>query len=408
MQLKLLNFHKMIANLASNLVGAFVSLIIYQATGSLSLAILYIGLANVSRLICNIALKKLYEKYPQIFLLIRIIPIFIYNMFILLLDTNMWVAIIGICIFVGINNSMYAYPKELIFNYSSLNKSGDSIGITRLFEQFGTIVALIVGGYLLDFNKTIVIVISLLLYAISVVPLFMYYLKSRKNKDFNQEAVSNAIITKKNSSKDSTAKLSKKILFKYGVVYFTFAFIDLFSSCFNLHLFVTGGAYAVAGIFSAIYNLTYAVGSYIFGKLNDKKDLTIATSIISVALGGCLIALPFVENLIVLYIIYGIMGITYPCLSIFVLNRMLVKSRIMGVSNEALNVRENGCVVAYMMGAGFGAILPCLAIPLLPLFILMGVTMEISAVLVPKNEEQTRRLLIDFLQDNEIRASKRQ
>ena len=39
-QLKLLNFHKMIANFANNLVGAFVPLIIYQATNNLMLSIL--------------------------------------------------------------------------------------------------------------------------------------------------------------------------------------------------------------------------------------------------------------------------------------------------------------------------------------------------------------------------------
>ena len=50
-QLKLLNFHKMIANFANNLVGAFVPLIIYQATGSLMYSILYLVANNILRLL---------------------------------------------------------------------------------------------------------------------------------------------------------------------------------------------------------------------------------------------------------------------------------------------------------------------------------------------------------------------
>jgi len=41
-QLKLLNFHKMLANFANNLVGAFIPLIIFQATGKLTYAIIYL------------------------------------------------------------------------------------------------------------------------------------------------------------------------------------------------------------------------------------------------------------------------------------------------------------------------------------------------------------------------------
>jgi hypothetical protein len=88
-QLKLLNFHKMIANFANNLVGAFVGLIVYQTTNSLPLAITYFVFDNLIKLIFVLCLRKLYGKYPQLFLLLRIIPITLYNVFIFVLDYNL-------------------------------------------------------------------------------------------------------------------------------------------------------------------------------------------------------------------------------------------------------------------------------------------------------------------------------
>ena len=42
---------------------------------------------------------------------------------------------------------------------------------------------------------------------------------------------------------------------------------------------------------------------------------------------------------------------------------------------------------------------------LLPVFILVSVGMELSAFAIPYNEEKTRKILVDVLQNNEIRAS---
>ena len=171
-QLKLLNFHKMIANFANNLVGAFVPLIIYQSTGSLIYTIIYLVAQNCLRLIFELLFKNLFGKYPQLFLLLRIIPIALYNVFIFVMDINLIVGVIGVAIFLSLDYAFNVLPKEIIFNYSSLSQKSDkSIGVTRLFEQIGVIVALVVGGFLLDINKTLVLIIALVIYAISVIPL---------------------------------------------------------------------------------------------------------------------------------------------------------------------------------------------------------------------------------------------
>ena len=401
-QLKLLNFHKMLANFANNLVGAFVPLIIFQATQSLPLAILYLVCNNTLILILELSLKKLYGKYPQLFLLLRIIPITLYNVFIFVLDYNLVLGVVGICVFLAIDHSFNGLPKEIIFNYSSLTQQSDkSIGVTRLFEQIGIVVAMLAGGFLLDINRTLVLILSLSMYAISVVPLLIYYIKSRKQKTFNKDATSNAITTlnKDAEHKRVYKKLRVKVLVTYGIMYFSFALADLLKTTYSLFIFRTNGSFATAGILNAVFNSMYAIGFYVAGIVNSKKDITKLVSFVAVLIGVVIFTLPFLNinnHFIFITIIYGIVGFTYPFMSLFVLERMLIKSRIMGVSNQALFSREISCISAYAIGYACGFF------GLIGIFIAILVTMCSSAFVIPYGEEKTRQNLVDFLQNNEI------
>lgn len=401
-QLKLLNFHKMIANFANNLVGAFVPLIIYQATGSLLYSIIYLVANNILRLIFELCLKNFYGKYPQLFLLLRIIPITLYNVFIFVLDANLIVGVIGVCIFLALDNSLNGLPKEIIFNYSSLSQNSDkSIGVTRIFEQIGVIIALVVGGFLLDINKTLVLIISLCIYAISVIPLVSFYIKSKNQKTFNKDATSNAINTfSKNSNyKKLSKKLTLKMLISYGITYFAFAFYDIIPTTYSLFIFIQKGEFSLAGILNAVFHSMYALGFFVAGIANEKKDITKLVSIFSCLIGVMVIALPFInidKLFILVCIIYGALGFTYPFISLFVLERMLIKSRIMGVSNKALFTREISCVSAYCIGYASGFF------GLLGIFVITMIAMFSAGFIIPCGEEKTRQNLVDYLQNNEI------
>lgn len=409
-QLKLLNFHKMISNFANNLVGAFVSLIIYQATGSMTYAIAYLVANNACRLLFGLLLKNYYGKYPQLFLLLRIIPITLYNLSIFLLDYNLIWGVILICLFRSFDWALANVSKEVIFNYSSLTnakKEGkSSIGVTRLFEQAGTIIALIAGGYLLDFNQTLVLILSLIIYAISVIPLVMFYVKSRHQKTFNKDATSNAVATlsKKNEELHNESKrLTKKLLLNYFLVYFSFAFVDLLSTAYNLYIFAQQGEFATAGILSAVFHTFYAIGFYVAGIVNEKYDTTKFVSLCCVIIAAGVIAMPFIPidtMLVLICIIYGAIAFCNTFISLFVLDRMLLKSRIMACSNKALIIRESACVTAYIIGYACGFL------GLIGIFIATTITMTSSAAIIPISEEKTRQNLVDYLQNNEKINSK--
>ena len=66
MQFKLLNFHKLLGGFATSLVGTFIPLIIYKATGSIRLAALFIIGECFSRFVFNHLFRKLYIDEEEI------------------------------------------------------------------------------------------------------------------------------------------------------------------------------------------------------------------------------------------------------------------------------------------------------------------------------------------------------
>lgn len=401
MQLKLLNFHKLISNIATNLVGAFVPLIILEATGSIPLAAACLALQYFIRSLVTLLLKKQMCEKPQLILLIRVVPMILYSVFIFVIESNLWLGAIGLCVFYGLSDSCKRMPLEIILNYSSTEAKEESsgLGFTRLIEQIGVLVAILIGGFLLDVNKKIVVIISIVLYVLSCIPLVMYYLKGRKNPLFNKDVVSNAQLTFKKQEKTRNIghKIILKILVMYGLAYFVYCFVDALTFCYNIHLFVQDGSYGTAGVFSAIYNGTFGLGSYFFGRINQKKDLQPIVIVSCIVCAISVFPVWFINALWVNYILFAVIGFMYSSICLFMFQRLITKSRILGVSNKALFVREitsNVSVIVPVLTGCFGTMIPS--------FILIAVCFGLSAWLIPYGEEKTRTLLVDYLEYNEV------
>ncbi len=405
-QLFLLNFYKLLSNVATKLVGAFIPIIILDATGSVALACISVVASYLIRLAFSVCFKKLYEHCPQLILLIRLAPFVLYTLSIFLMETNLWLGIIGVVLFYGISESFKCMPIEILYNYASTTEeSGNSLGVTRLLEQAGVLIALVVGGVMLDVNKNLILIISVVLYLISVVPLLIYYIKGRKLKGFNTDAVSNAVITfsKDPEMIENARQISKKMLLGYWFVYFIFSFMDIINTAFVIHLYLTFPSFGMAGYVNALFNAMFGIGCFLFGLLDNKKETTpvlIVACIVCMIGVACLI---FVTNTALLFVVTGLTGLFYGCISTFCLRRLLPKSRIMGISNESLYVREiasNMAVIVPMLLGAVGSMIPVL--------VLVSAGIGASAYLIPANEERSRRLLIDFLQKHEDAMSARE
>ena len=384
----------MLANFAVNIISVFIPLILYTYTGQIYISLLFLLVQYSLRLAFGMLFRKYIERRPQLYLLIRIVPMVLYALTILILDYNVWLGAGLIAVFGGLSDAFASYSNEIILNYSSLNRGGKSFGLTRLFEQVGVILSVLAGGLILDrLDKVVLIIISVSIYLLSVLPLVMYYFKYRKKANFNQEAISNAFLTYGQKQDKKAKEVSKKILLNYFYVYTLMCFIDAMVNIYNLYIFSTVGVFAFASLITATYNGTYGISSWIVGKINEKHDTTLMTTIACLIMAVLIVFLPFVQNEFVIIAIFGVIGGLYPFSSLLLIERMLVKTRILGISNMALSYRERGNMAGRL--AGFAT---ALVVGFVPSFFIIAGFFALFGINIPIVEEKTRKLLMKFLE----------
>jgi len=405
MQLKLLNFHKVLSQFASNIVGAFIALIIYQSTNSFSYAFLYLTLNIILRIVFSQLFYKRMEKRPQVYLFLRIVPFILYSCCILLLDTQYkWIGIWVSLVLYALNIAFKDMPLELTFNYAAFGKGSSSNGLSRLFEYIGIVSAIIIGGAFLDaLPKWVVVIIACSVYLISSIPLLIYYFKQKNSATFNKDATSNAVESFKDIKikKHQQDVITKKLLLRYFGIYFCFCVYDALMQLLSLYMFYKSAeSYTFVSYIQASFYACFGLGCFIAGKLDEKIDITRIVVCCCLLSGAIVCVVPFVIQYIWLQVVlFGLVGFMYSFISIFCYSRMMTRCKIMGVSNLALNARMQGgkfsLVLIYALGS-FGSVM------FLPAFFVTGIMFASCAVFIPVNEESTRKMLVDYLQNNKM------
>lgn len=409
MEQKLLNFNRIMSNFSTKLVGGFVPMIVYKyaPTHKLQLALLTIIIQYFLSFLFGVILKPLLIKKPQLFLFLRVVPIIIYEVLLMFIVRNTLICVIGIGVAYSISYAFKYIPTEVLFAYVNATKkqgTGKQLAITKTLEQLSIILGVVIGGVALDYlDMRIMIVVSIVLYLIGAIPQLIYYLCTMKRRKINQEYASYAHIALKEHSNDINFanKVSKKIRIIYSLFYFLQESIQAIYILIPLYTYTLTGMFTYSAVATAIFDGVYGVGCLIAGKLNNKKDLTVFASICGVVVGLLGILLVFIRaNYIwVIYIICFIMAICYSFAYFFMYDRMLKKSKIVGRNTTCVINRINMFFLSTCFVASFGLIS-------LPLVFCIGGGMSIlGGISVPYIEERTRRILVDHLQDNEIKTT---
>ena len=401
MQYKLLNYYKLLSIFATNLVGAFIPLIIYKASNNLILAITYLLCQSTVKLISNHIFKKQFQKYPQLFLMFRIIPLTLYNIFLILIDKYLIISVIMIPICYGINSSFKNVANNIIFNYSSNTKRPQrQLVVTRIAETMSYVISSIAGGLFLDFNQTVLIIISLSLYFISVLPIFIYFIIHRKEFTFNKDYVSNAVITfESNIEKQAvTKKLIRSFILNYFVMYTIFCVIDSFTNMYNINAFINNPTFTKAGYITSLFYLSKLVALLCVPLISKKLNIYIFTSILSVLTGVSIVVLPYIDNAIIVPILFSIYGFGYSTASYYMMNSIMTKTRILGINNESLVASQDGIVSGTILASLFVISVNSI----LPVFYFMLCAMIVFAIYFPWIEEKMRKQMVDYLNDNKV------
>jgi len=402
---KLLNFNRFMSNLSTKLVGAFVPVIVYKLvpTHKMQLALLTCAIQYLLSYLFNIILKKWLVKAPQIFLFLRILPIILYEVLLIFVDKNPVLCVIGIGLGYSLSNVFRQIPTEVLFAYNNATKksgTGVQLALSKLIEQSAIIVGTIVGGLALDYyDMNILIIISLVIYFIGALPMLINYFRNRK-ESVVQEYSTYAHITLKEQSIDTkhANKVSTKITKTYSLFYF-------FQECYNamyillpLLMFTVTGTFTEAAIAGALFDGTLGISCFLIGKLEHKKDITALAVFGAVMVGILGVSTMFITEKWLLYVIIVLFAICYSMAYIFMYNRLLMKCKIVGRSTTCVINKINMHFLSTFCMVSVGLFLPLVAC-----FAVSGGMVLISGVVSPYVEERTRRILVDHLEDNEIK-----
>ena len=406
MQFKLLNNYKMISKIACSLVGAFSVLIVYEATQSLIFTGVYLLAKNIIRLICGLTMRKQIQRHPEIFLMLRMVVIGLYCFSLTIISQYVILGCFLAALLSGVDASFQMIAEETLFNYaSSQNMDSKRIARTRVFEELGYFAGVIAGGLILDVNQIVVYALCIVIYLIAICPLFIFYLRNKKNPTFNKEYVSNMYesVTKSDTKLPKMKHLITMLLLSYTAIYLCYSISDAVSGIFNLGLFVESDiSYSYASVFIIIFRLAFLVGNLVVSYLDKKFDLLNVVRVSCWVISLSFVGLCFVKNVWILYICFALFGFFYASICCFVLQRFVQKTRILGQSNNAFMVRELSGAGGLSIGFVVFLVFILLDLSIFWYFLYCALMLIVTSFVIPALEEKTRRMLVDFVEDNEI------
>lgn len=398
---QLFAFYRILSNFATNLLGVFVPLLIFNATGKLYLAILYWMIERLTRIICDFFLRHFVKKRPQLAILLRLIPLAITYILIIYLNTHNAI-ILGIFLefTLGIANSLKTLPQDILFNYMD-SKKAISTGLMRSIDRVGIVLSILLGGFMLEYlGQIYVALIALSFYVIASLPIYLNFIKSKRTKNFNIEYTSNATAYYQKQSENNIyyQKTKQSVLLGYTILHFLISTMDQTITILNLYLFTSHQSYLSAGIYSALYEMCYGITAYIVGlyiKSHNPSSIITAGCILS---GVLCTFLPYTKNIYLLGLYCALLGVCMAAISSIEFHQQLEKTRIIGCSNEVIFNREYSGLV----GQSFVTLFGILGLGLLPCFFVMSVCGITSGIYYNVNEENCRKKIVDFIHQNDI------
>ena len=147
---------------------------------------------------------------------------------------------------------------------------------------------------------------------------------------------------------------------------------------------------------------TYGIGAIIFEKLYEKGDGTKPCQVCALIASLVAIALPFtvIYNCpTIAIVLFALMGLCYGPISSFALYNLFSKTRILGISNDALCSRAIGyCLARYP-----AFIISMFGVSFIPYALFAASALNaVSIYSAPKLEEDNRELIVDYLQNNRM------
>ncbi|MFC1626864.1 MFS transporter [Patescibacteria group bacterium] len=253
---------------ARSLIAIFIPILLLKTGYSIQQVIIYYLIYNVIDVPLNFLAHSLIKKIgARVSICFAIIATIIFFIILLNLTSNSWPALFAMALFAAIYDSFYwvAHIYLFIISSSSNNKVSRNAGILHAVKTSATLLGPIIGAAILIIaNQQLAIILSIIFYLISLIPL--YYINTFDDK-----------------TRFSTLKLSSffqlpstKKTFTSTILYSIHSTAE--STLFPIFIFLTLNTIESVAIISVVISITTIFLSIILGRLaSPKQEIVIAS-----------------------------------------------------------------------------------------------------------------------------------
>lgn len=257
-----------LSTFARNLIEVFIPVILYKNGYSLKEVIFYFLIANLVSVLLSYPCVLFAKKYSN--KILSIIGIIAFAILQIILNnvsvSYFYLLLIGFLF--AIYRRCYWLPRRY-YNLKIIR--GDNISskysIISIINQIGIIISAYVGSILLDnVGIKILTAISIIIFLLSIIPLFMFKFEHEKNKE-----------------KIDFIKTLKMIPLSNIYHFGAYELINVLKFLFALYIFIyVKNNFQTIGIVNLITNLAIICFTYIYGKILDKNKDYLSLSILLV------------------------------------------------------------------------------------------------------------------------------
>lgn len=255
-----------LSTFSRSLIEVFIPIILYKFGYTLKEVIFYFMMSHIFSFILAFPFIWISKKYNnKILTFIGIIAFVILQILLNNITSSIYYLLLIGFLFAVYRRGYWISRRYYNMKVIKKEKVASTFSIISIINHLGVLISSYVGSILLDFmDINTVTCISIVLFLISLIPLFKMEFKHIENE-----------------SKINIIKTLKEVSFKNMYLFGTYELINVVKFLFTLYLFIyVKDTYSTVGLFNLITNISVLVFTYSYGKKIDGKKNFLKASII--------------------------------------------------------------------------------------------------------------------------------
>ena len=338
-----LYLHRLLNEFADGMIKAFIPVIIYAKTNSISACLAFIIGYYLLQSFLNYVLYKPATQRPIVFIFIRILPILL-TQFLLLGEFSVEWLVIGFILSYSLSNVLYWTPINFLFSQIARKEVGKKTGRFEAISIGGKLLAPVVSGFILTYSEMWVLVgIAVCMYILSL------WVLVRPSASTIEPPPSAEL------PPDQMPKPIPKQKSSLGLFLFSYALIGLFDTAevfWALYIYDVSINFFYVGIASTLIQFGIIASNLISGKITDRKKWVTPAIIALLLFAATWILRGNTQHVILIFFVSAMAGLLKPIFSVPIFSNFIMEANASGQPQRWIAWREIMIKVGGLASAG--------------------------------------------------------